>query len=260
MISLFFAGTICWVVAGIFGIAFQYETYERMSWKGVTLKALSSFGIFVYALVLILLYGNPTEAAILFTVGLVLESLGDTLVAGLEASGDGNNSSLHKDLVSRTRGRIILLGVTGVLFICAYFLQMVAFLKSIASYAVVTNYVGLFLIFFFVPPLFTTLGGMLSKFRVPETDTSVFIIGVFYILLTSALFASGTIFAFSLFPNDPIHAGWILLGTILFFLSMLMVSLRYASPEKYESIPMRITSRLLTFLGRMVLAGCAFLL
>lgn len=260
MISLFFAGTICWVIACIFGIAFQYETYERMSWRGVGLKALAASSVVAYAVTLIVIYGKPTEASTLFTVGLVLVTLGDILVAGLEASGTGDNSSLHEAMGSRAPVRAVTLGITGVLFIVAYFLQMVAFLKAIASYAVITDYVGLFIMFFFVPPLFTAIGGLLSRFKIPETSTNIFIIGVFYILLTSALFAAGAIFAFSLVRDDPLHAGWVSLGNLLFFLSMLMVALRYSNPEKYESVPMRIASRLLTFLGRMILAGCAYLL
>lgn len=260
MSQLFWAGTGCWVICCLLGSLFQYESRNKMTLKGMILKAVAAFSVVGYALTLIILFGKFSDASINFVVGLLLVTIGDTFVAYLEYKGDGTSDSVIQAVKGNNRKGQVFLCATGVLYILSYFLQMVAFIKGIAQFAHPTDYVVPFIVLFFLPPIFTVLGGLLSKFRVPDIELYVFIIGIFYILLTSALFAAASVFAFSLFTTDPIHAALIFFGAVVFFLSMLMVELRYANSSKYEGKVMRMASRLLTFLGRMILAGCAFLL
>lgn len=258
--SMTAVGTICWFVACFFGVLYQYECQDRISKKGIVLKALSASCIVVYAIVLIVMFGKSTDAAFDFVAGLVMVTLGDILVAYLEYTGEGTSKTVVQAASGHSTVDRIILSVTGILFVVSYFFQVVAFIKGLSQYGDVTDYVAPFLIFILLPPIFTGLGGLLSKFRIPDADLRVFIIGAFYILLASALFSASTIFALSLFRVDVMHATWILFGSIIFFLSLLMVELRYVRPEMHDNKPMRIFSRLMTFLGRMILAGCAYLL
>ena len=98
------------------------------------------------------------------------------------------------------------------------------------------------------------------RVTVTVSDIKVFIIGAFYFLLGSASFAASSVFAFSLFQTDVLHATWVFVGGILFLLALLLVELRYSRPQMYDNKPIRVVSRLFTFIGRMMLAGCAFLL
>lgn len=259
MISMRFAGTLCWVIASIFALGFQYEAQDKVTRRGVLLKCLTSFSIAAYAIVLIAMHGEYSQAARLFAEGLILAAVGDVIVGMLQASSDGTPHTLLEVKEGKFNIKLLGLEVAGVVFIVSYFFQMVAFLKALASQSNITQYIGPYILFFLLPPIFAIIGGTLSKFRIPETDTGVFIIGVFYILLTSALFSAASIFSFYLFQKDPAHASFIFLGAVLFFLSMLFVSLRYSHPERYDNKWMRLFSRVLTFLGRMTLAGCAFL-
>lgn len=258
--SMAAVGTICWVIACFFGVLFQYECLDIMTKKGLVLKAVAASCVVGYAIVLIMMFGESSDAAIDFVVGLVLVTIGDILVALLELRGDATSGSLLNAASGGSNVERVILSLTGICFIVSYFFQMVAFIKGISRHDDVTEYVAPFLIFLLLPPVFTVLGGLLAKFRIPDTELKVFIIGAFYILLASALFSASSIFAFSLFQVDVMHATWIFFGSILFFLSLLTVELRYARPDMHDNKPMRVTSRLLTFLGRMILAGCAYLL
>ncbi|MGX8691890.1 MAG: hypothetical protein ACSW70_04725, partial [Eubacteriales bacterium] len=150
--------------------------------------------------------------------------------------------------------------VSMVLYICSFFLQVVAFIKGLSHYAVTTDYVMPFIVFFALPPILTVVGMILSKFQIPETDMRVFIIAAFFILLSSALFAAGFVFALALFQIDVVHGTWVIFGSTLYFLAIMSIELRYARPGMYDNKALRIASRLILFLGRMTLAGCAFLL
>ena len=260
MNPMFIVGTICWFVASFFGVLYQYECQDRISKKGIVLKALSASCIVAYAIVLIVMFGKSTDAAYNFAAGLVMITIADTLVAYLEYTGEGTSRTVVRAASGNSSKDRILLCVIGILFVVSYFLEVVAFIKGISHHADVSDYIAPFLIFFLLPPIFTGVGALLSKFRIPDAELRVFIIGAFYILLASALFSASTIFALSLFRVDVMHATWILFGSIIFFLSLLLVELRYARPEMHDKKPMRIISRLMQFLGRMILAGCAYLL
>ncbi len=253
-------GLAWWVVACFFGVLYQWEGKDAMSRKGIILKGIAAFCVVGYAITLIAMFGNPSDASIDFVIGLVLVSLGDILVAYLEHVGDGTSKSLLDAIAGQSFVKKIIISITGVLFIVSYFMQMVAFIKGISQYANATDFVVPFLICLVLPPVITVFGGILAKYRIPDTDLSVFIIGAFYILLASAHFAAATVFAISLSRTDALHSVWIIFGSFLFFLSLLTVELRIAKPAMHDTRIMRMTSRLLTFLGRMILAGCAFLL
>ena len=48
-------------------------------------------------------------------------------------------------------------------------------------------------------------------------------------------------------------------GTSFFFLSIAFILVRYMSQKHFENQALRYASRVVTFLGKMTLAGCAFL-
>ena len=259
MISMRFAGTLCWVITGFFETAFLYETQDHMTRLGIVLKTLTSLGELAYAIVLIALFGQLSDAAKLFVAGLALIVVGDLLLAIVQERNGGSTEGFLKKAEGGFNASRFGIGVAGVLFIVAYFLQLVAFIKGLSARDEATNYVMPFLVFFLLPPMFTYVTAILAKFRVPDVATNIFIIGVFYILLTSALFSSSAVFSFSVFQEDPKHASWIFLGAMFFFLSTLFVLLRYCLPSRFDTKTMRATSRVLTFFGRMILAGCAFM-
>lgn len=259
MISMSFAGTLCWIINAIFGIAFAAESNDGMTKRSVLLKGLVSFGIFVYAAVLILMAGEPSEASKLFTAGLFLIFVGDVMLALIQERTGGQSNGILKSLMGAADISRFGIGVAGVLFIVAYFMQMVAFIKGLSSRATASEYVMSFLAFFLLPLLLSFLAALFAKLRLPDVSTNAFIIGLFYVLLTSALFASASVFSFALFQEHPHHATWVFFGALLFFLSTLTVLLRYCDPDKFDSKLMRTSSRVMTFLARMSLAGCAFL-
>lgn len=262
MSSLFLTGSLCWVITAVLGLLFLWKSWDGMTVAGVVFKGLTAFAIVCYAIVLIVLSGNRSEAATIFVVGLSLTSLGDVLMAVLQQRTGGKTQSLTEAVEGIDKGftgATFGIGIIAILFIISYFLQMVAFIKGLSAKVVASDYIIPFLLFFFLPPIFTTVGGQLARFRVPEVSPNVFIIGVFYIILTSALFAASAVFSFAMFQEDPNHASYILVGAIFFFLSTLFVLLRYSNPERFESNSMKSFSRVVTYFGRMMLAGCAFL-
>ena len=260
MTSMTLVGSICWVIACIIGTFYQYESRNVMTRKGMVLKGIAAFCVVAYAIVLIALFGQASDAAVLFVTGLVFVAIADILIAYLEYVGDGTTGSFLEAVSSGSSKKRILLSVSMVLYVCSFFLQVVAFIKGLSHYAVTTDYVMPFIVFFSLPPILTALGMILSKFRIPETDMIVFIIAAFFILLSSALFAAGFVFALALFQTDVVHGTWVIFGSALYFLAIMSIELRYARPGMYDNKALRIASRLILFLGRMTLAGCAFLL
>ena len=260
MTSMFLVGTVCWVIACFFGTWYQYESRNHMTRKGMALKGIAAFCVVAYAIVLIAMFGQASEAAIDFVIGLALVAIADVLIAYLEIIGDGSSESLLVVASDGSNAKRILLSVSMVLYVCSFFLQMVAFIKGLSHYAVATDYVMPFIVFFFLPPIFSVLGGLLSRAKLPDTDMRVFIIAVFFVLLASALLSAGVVFALALFQIDIAHGTWVIFGSSLYFFAVLSIELRYAKPGLYDKKALRITSRLILFLGRMTLAGCAFLL
>ncbi len=260
MTSMFAVGSVCWVIACIIGTFYQYESRNVMTRKGMVLKGIAAFCVVAYAIVLIALFGQASDAAVLFVTGLVFVAIADILIAYLEYVGDGTTGSFLEAVSSGSSKIRILLSVSMVLYICSFFLQVVAFIKGLSHYAVTTDYVIPFIICFSLPPILTVVGMIVSRFRIPETDMKVFIIAAFFILLSSTLFAAGFVFAFALFQVDVIHGTWVIFGSFLYFLAIMSIELRYARPGLYDNKALRIASRLILFLGRMTLAGCAFLL
>lgn len=260
MNQMFWAGTICWVICSVVGLSFAYITRDKMTKSGVLWKGLASLSITIYAFVLAVLSGPISEASGLFIVGLLTATFGDSLMGYLQYRQQGSAEGLSEVIVNQERNIWrVGVGVVAVSFIVSYFIQMVAFIKGLAKLVEPADYVVPFIVFFMLPPLFTVIGGILARFRVPEVSTSIFVVGVFYVVLTGALFASASVYSYALFPMDANHAIFIEAGAVIFFLSMLFVLIRYSNPQKYESRLNRFMSRLLTFFGRMILAGCAFM-
>lgn len=261
MTSMFAVGAVCWVIACAFGGAYQYECRDRMSRKGMVFKGIAAFCVVAYAIVLIAMFGQASNAAVHFVTGLVFVAIADILIAYLEYIGDGSSASILNVVSDSPNRKWVLLSVSGILYICSFFLQIVAFLRGLSDYAVATDYVMPFTVFFIMPPILVlVVGAALLKFRLLETDMRVFIIGAFLVLLSSALFAAGFVFAMALFQSDVAHGTWVIFGSAVYFLSLLAIILRYTKPDYYENKILRIVSRMILFIARMTLAGCAFLL
>jgi hypothetical protein len=257
------AGSACWVMELITLGAFLSVCRDTTNLKGYILKGAASLMVILYGMTLILLYtlyeGHPfSEASILFMVGLFFAFLGDMGIATMQLRHGGSSKSLFEKLSAEqmTIGGLTF-AVVGVLFIISFFLEMVAFVKGIRGD--IETYVTPFLLMFLVPILLTFVGGLLSQFKIPEVSTKIFTIAVFYILLTSALFASISVYSFWMYQYDPRHAAFVFSAGILFVLSVLLIALRYSRPDKYETRPIRFLARLLNYISRMMLAGCAFL-
>lgn len=260
MTSMFAVGTVCWIVACFFGTWFQYECLDVTTTKGIVLKSIAAFCVVFYAIALIIMFGETSSAANCFVFSLILVTIGDIVLAFLDRSGNGSSDYLLQTFSGESRNNRVTLCVAGILYICSYFYQTVAFIKGLARHANTTEYVVPFLVLLLLPFIFTLLGVFLMRVTVTVSDIKVFIIGAFYFLLGSASFAASSVFAFSLFQTDVLHATWVFVGGILFLLALPLVELRYSRPQMYDNKPIRVVSRLFTFIGRMMLAGCAFLL
>lgn len=262
MTPMFWAGTFCWIVSGLLVIWYIYIAHDKMTPTGVILKGLMSLSVVGYGVVLAFMNGHISGPTWLYLIGMLFAVVGDVTIGAIQCTKEGGTvSELSAKVVSQEKLNHyqVVLGIGGILFIVAYFLQMAAFIKGLAKLTDPTNSVVAFLFMALLPLLFTVISGILAHFRIPEVSTSIFIIGVFYILLQSTLFASASVFSFALFSTDPNHAVFTMVGAVLFFLSMLFFLMRYANPEKYDTRVNREVGRLLTFLGRMILAGCAFM-
>lgn len=263
MATMRFAGTIYWVVEMVLLLWYLYEARNTATRKGLVLKLLASFGIVGYACMLIVMssqiHAQPiSRNSILFVLALLSTSLGDLVLGILPLKSEKRNvTGVYEQYAVSTGVKVGAISA-GVFFVGSFFFQMVVFIKGISGE--LSSQIVPFLMFFLLPPLFTFIGGLLSGFRVPDVSTEVFIIGVFYILLTSAVYAATSLYAFNFYAEDALHASFISIGGTLFFLSTLMLSLRYSRHERYDTPGMRTFARALNFLARMILAGCAFLL
>lgn len=256
-------GTACWVVELIMLFAFLYVCRDTTDMKGYILKGGASLMTIIYGMALILIYtlyeGHAfSDASLLCLVGLFFAFLGDMGIATMQLRHGGSSKALFSQL---SADKMSIGGLTfvvvGILFICSFFFEMVGFIKGI--HGNVQGYITPFLLMFLLPILFTFVGGLLAQFKIPEISTNVFIIAVFYILLLSALFASISVYAFWMYGHDPRHATFVFTAGILLALSVLMIALRYSRPDKYETRGIRFLARLLNYLSRMMIAGCAFL-
>lgn len=259
---MFWAGTACWVIELVFLFWFLYECRDETTTKGFILKGGVSLNIVLYGALLIGIHNyqegtRPSEASVLFMVGLLFTFLGDMGLATMQRGHGGSSKALFSELSSDQRNiQSLTIGVVGVLFIISFFFELVAFIKGI--HGNVNEYVVPFILMFLLPILFALIGGMLTKFRLPELSMNIFIIAVFFILLTSALFSAISVYAFWEYSSDPRHAAYIFVADALFALSVLMLCQRYSRPDLFDTRPMRAVSRMLNFLSRMMLAGCAF--
>ncbi len=258
--QLFWVGLLCWAISGAIGIVFAYISRNGLTKAGVVWKGLASLAITMYAVVLAYLSLPMSSATQLFIAGLGFSTLGDILMGYLQYKKEGDVRSLANMVVDKElNGWTVGVAVTGVLFIISFFLQMVAFLKALGSIADPADYVIPFLVFFLLPPTLAATGAVLARLRALDVASAMFIIGLFYVLILSGLFASAYVYSFALLSIDMKHAIFIQAGAIIYLLSVLFVLVRYENPEKFDTKDARIWSRVLTYLGRMILAGCAFM-
>lgn len=259
MDPMFWAGTACWVFEGVALLWFLYECRDETTKKGYFLKGAVALNIIIYAVLLIIMNGDPfTRPQALFLVGLVFTFLGDMGLATMQLQHGGSSKAIFSRITAdKVTIETLTAGVVGVLFIISFFFQLVAFLKGI--HGDVQEFLIPFLIFFLLPPSLALVGGLMSQTRFSVLSTNVFIIALFYVLLSSAFFASASIYSFWLYREDPNHAIFVFSGAVMFSLSVLMIALRYSKPDRFETRSIRAVSRTLNYLARMILAGCAFL-
>ena len=93
MTSMFAVGSVCWVIACIIGTFYQYESRNVMTRKGMVLKGIAAFCVVAYAIVLIALFGQASDAAVLFVTGLVFVAIADILIAYLKYVGYATTGS-----------------------------------------------------------------------------------------------------------------------------------------------------------------------
>ncbi len=257
------SGAVCWVIELIVLALFLYFGRDRTDLKSYILKGATSSMVIFYGMDLILIYtlheGHPiSQASILFMAGLFFAFLGDMGLATMQLKHGGSSKKLFEMMSTEqvTLGNLTF-GVVGVLFIISFFLELVAFVKGI--HGDTQEFAIPFLLMFLLPLLFTLVGALLTQFEMPELSTKMFIIAVFFLLLTSALFASVSVYSFWMYQQDPSHASFVLTAGILFALSVMMIAIRYSRPDKFETRPIRALSLFLNYISRMMLAGCAFL-
>ncbi len=265
MNTMFLAGTGFWVIELIALFWFLYECRDDTTKKGYILKGAVSSNILFYGTTLVLLYrhftGEPvSRGAMLFLIGLFFAFLGDMGLATMQRTHGGSSKAIFLKISSEhVTAETLTAGVVGVLFIISFFFQTVAFLNGI--HGDIQRFGLPFLLFFLIPPVFALVAGSLlaAQQKVPEVSTNIFIIAVFFILLTSALFASASIYSFWVWPDYPNHAIFVFMGVAVFGLSLFMLAMRYLWPNRFDTRAIRGASRLLNYIARMIIAGCAFL-
>ena len=258
--SMRIAGTICWALEIIVVLAYLYVGREKVSKQSLILKEIASAGPILYASLLINMSGHLSRGAAMFVGALVLYWLGDFVTAYLPMVHGGTIKSFYGETYrEKGTGLTIWLGTGCIAIIVSYFMQMVVFLNRLRDAGELTQYAIFFLIIFLVPLLLIAIGLPLTGFEIPEVTTRLFIIGIFYALLTSALFATTIVFSAWFMQFDRNHALFIAMGGVTFLLSALIMGLRYSDFKKYDTKELRIISRSLIYLSRMILAGCAFL-
>ena len=130
MSSMFAVGSVCWFINIILLALYAYETRKIVTKRGVVLKGLSSFGVVAYAVVLMIMWGTVSDAGKVFLLGILLVSVGDVLIGILQLTRGDPSGFLRDTLASERNATRFKVGVAGVLFICGFFFQMVAFLKG----------------------------------------------------------------------------------------------------------------------------------
>ena len=262
---MFWAGLAFWVIELIALFWFLYECRDETTKKGYILKGAVSSNIVFYGAALTVLYSHfehvqPSRGALLFLIGTLFMFLGDMGFATMQRKHGGSSKAFFSKIATEhVTIETVTVGVVGSLFTIAFFFQTVAFLNGIRGD--IQRFAVPFLVLFLIPVICimveTTI--LLSQKKMPEVSTNLFIIGVFFTLLTSALFASACMYSFWLWSAHPTHAILVFTGIAVFGLSLLMKALRYILPDKYDIGGVRTVSRFLNFTSRMMLAGCAFL-
>lgn len=252
-------GSICWILEALLVLWFLYEGRDRVTTRSLTLKGLSSTMPVVYAGFLIHMFGRISTGSTLFLFALLLNLLGDVITGYLAYIQGGSISSAFKSAGDAGGSFYVMILMGGSAFIASYFFEMIVFLRRIDEAGALQQYILLFLLLFLIPLIIAIITGVATSMRLPEISTQFFIIGVFYLIVTSALFASTVVFGAWFTPYDLRHAVFISLGGVTFLLSAILVGMRYLLPRQFDNRPIRYTSRSLHYLSYMILAGCAFL-
>lgn len=263
MTSMFLVGTISWVFEVLMLFGFLYECRDTTTKRGYILKGGTSLNTIVYAVALIVLFSRqnqvpPSRNGLLFAVGLFFAFLGDMGLATMQRSHGGSSKAIFTKLSSeKVTIQTLTAGVVGVLFTFSFFFQIVAFLKGI--HGDVQEFLVPFFLFFLLPMVLGGIAVLLARYPVPDVSTNIFIIALVFSLLTCALFASASVYAFWMYSQDPNHAIFVFTAVLLFACSVLLLAVRYTKPDQFDTKSIRFFSRLLNYVSRMMFAGCAFL-
>ncbi|MBO4383378.1 MAG: hypothetical protein J5847_04715 [Clostridia bacterium] len=263
---MFWYGTVCWIFELAVLFWFLYECRDETTKKGYILKGAASSNILIYGTVLTALYAHtshtaPSRGAILFLIGMLFAFLGDMGLATMQRKHGGSSKVIFSKIASeRVTVETLTAGIVGVLFIISFFFQTIAFLRGI--HGDIQQFAVPFLVLFLLPPVFGAVltNILMTQSKMTPVSTNIFIIGIFFALLLSALFAAAAVYSFWVWQEHPNHAIYVFSGALLLFLSVDVLLARYARPEKNDTRSLRAISRTLNFVARMMLAGCAFLL
>ncbi len=263
---MFWYGVVCWIFELVALFWFLYECRDETTKKGYVLKGAASSNILLYGTALVILSCRaarvqPSQGAVLFLVGMLFAFLGDMGLATMQRKHGGSSKVIFSKIASEhVTVETLTAGVVGVLFTISFFLQTVAFLKGI--HGDIQQFAIPFLVLFLLPPVFGAVltNILMTQSKMTPVSLNIFIIGIFFALVLSALFAAAAVYSFWVWAEHPNHAIYVFSGALLLGLSVDLLLARYARPEKNDTASLRAISRTLNFISRMMLAGCAFLL
>lgn len=251
------AGAICWLFEILAVAGHVYIGRNETTRTSLILKVVSAAGYVGYAAVLISLYEKITPGAITFLIALILAFLGDTIFGLLPYLFGGSLRRFYGMTEERPGGFFLVAFLAFVSYIVSLFLEIIVFLGGMGSDA--RQYVIFFIILFLIPIGLIILIGIISRYKIPDVPTQVFIVALFYILLISALFSATTLYGIWFGKIDYMHGMFIQLGAFLFMLAGVLHILRYSATDTYDTPVMRGINRVIYFTSQMILAGCAFL-
>ncbi len=257
LMTMNIAGAICWLLEIIAVAGHVYTGRDQTTRQSFLLKVFSAAGYVAYAAVLISLYDKITPGAITFLIALILAFLGDTMFGLLPYAYGGSLRKFYGMTEERPAPFFLAASLGFVAYIFSCFLEIVVFLRGMGTDA--RQYVIFFIILFLIPIVLMFVLGLLSRYRLPDVPTQVFIVALFYALLISALFSATFLYGFWFSSMDYQHGLFIQLGAFLFMLAGILHILRYSATDTYDTPAMRAVSRVIYYMSQMILAGCAFL-
>lgn len=257
MSTMFVAGAICWAFEILAVAGHVYTGRDMTTRRSFLLKVISAAGYVIYAGVLISLYDKITPGALTFLFALVFSFLGDTLFGLMPYVYGGSLRKFYGITDDKPAPFFVAASLGFVFYIISCFLEMIVFLGGMGDDA--GRYVVFFIILFLIPIVLMAVIGIISRYKLPDVPTRVFIVAFFYALLISGLFSATFLYGFWFSSMDYQHGLFIQLGAFLFMLAGILHILRYSATDTYETPAMRAVSRVIYFTSQMILAGCAFL-